>query len=178
MRAERVSSRANTMADEPVMGVCGMYDDYRRGSSFGAFLLGGLLGALIGLLFAPRSGKATREMIAERGQEYLDTAMDSYDDGRDKLVEAFSVVKGTAAERAEELKGKVDEVSEALKGKVDEASVVARSKVTELGKDARAGIKTGAAAAKTGVDVATEKTKEALEFVAEKAAEAPAEPTS
>jgi len=148
-----------------------MYDDYRRGgSAFGAFLLGGMIGALIGLLFAPRSGKETREMIAERGQEYLDTAMDTYDDGREKLTEAFSVAVGTTAERAEELKGKVDEVSEALKVKVDEASVVARSKVTELGKDARAGIKTGTAAAKTGVDVASEKAKEALEFVAEKAA--------
>jgi gas vesicle protein len=155
------------------MGVCGMYEYRHGGSAFGAFVLGGLVGALIGMLFAPRSGKETREMLAERGQEYLDGAKDMYDDGREKLVEAYSAAKGTAAERAEELKGKVDEVSETLKSKVDEASVAARSKVTEFGKDARAGIRTGTAAAKTGIDVASEKTKDALEFVAEKAAALP-----
>jgi gas vesicle protein len=168
--------------EQPVTGVFGMYDDYRHGSSFGAFVLGGLLGAVLALLFAPRSGKETREMIAERGQEYLDGAMDTYEDGREKLVDAYSAATSSAAERAEDLKVKVDEVNEALKVKVDEAAVAARSKVTEFGKDARAGIKTGSAAAKTGVDVASEKAKEALEFVAEKAAtaatvaEVPAEP--
>lgn len=155
------------------MGVCGMYEYRRGGSKFGAFVLGGLVGALIGMLFAPRSGKETREMLAERGQEYLDSAMDVYDDGRDKLVEAFSAAKGTTAGRAEELKGKVDEFNETLKAKVDEASVAAGAKAEDLGKGAAAGIKTGAAAAKTGIDVASEKTKDALEFVAEKAAAAP-----
>jgi gas vesicle protein len=167
-------------------GGAAMYDDYRRGGNvFGSFVLGGLLGALIGLLFAPRSGRETREMIAERGQEYLDQAMDTYEDGREKLVEAYSATTGTATERAEDLKVKVDDARTALKERVDEASVAARSKVTEIGKDARAGIKTGAAAAKSGIDVATEKTKGALDFVAEKAAsagsaveDAPAEPTA
>src|SRR5664280_1566671 len=116
------------------MGVCGMYEHRRCGSPFGAFVLGGLVGALIGMLFAPRSGKETRDVLAERGQEYLDSAMDMYDDGREKLVEAYSAAMGTTAEHAEELKGKVDELNETLKSKVDEASVMVGAKAQDLGK--------------------------------------------
>jgi len=155
-----------------------MYDDGRRGGSvFGAFLLGGMIGAVLGTLFAPRSGKETREMIAERSQDYVDQARDTYEEGREKLVEAVSTAKETATERAEELKGQVDEARDTLKTKVDEAAVAARGKVTEFGKDARSGIKTGAGVAKEGVDVAADTAKDALDAV-EKAAAPGAEPTA
>ncbi|OIO08174.1 MAG: hypothetical protein AUJ52_08815 [Elusimicrobia bacterium CG1_02_63_36] len=49
--------------------------------SFGAFLFGGLLGAAIALLLAPKTGEETREQIADwleegrrRTRDYLDEA--------------------------------------------------------------------------------------------------------
>jgi gas vesicle protein len=157
-----------------------MYDHHRRGGNvFGAFLFGGLVGAILGLLFAPRSGRETREILVERGQEYLDEAKDTYGDGREKLVEVYSTAKGVVGEKAVEYKDRVGEVADVVKEKIDEGSHVVRSKVTELGKEARAGIKSGAEAAKSAVDVTGEKAKDALEFVAEKTGDpsaAPVEP--
>ena len=43
-----------------------MYDDHRGGNGTAvllAFLLGGLIGAVLGLLFAPQSGEESRRMI-------------------------------------------------------------------------------------------------------------------
>ena len=55
-----------------------MYDGYGRrgGSVFGSFLLGAMIGAVVALLFAPRSGKETRDIIAEKADEYWGEAGD------------------------------------------------------------------------------------------------------
>src|SRR2546429_6460680 len=48
----------------------------RDGSSFGWFLAGVGLGAVVGVLYAPRSGSETREVLrarAEEGREYVKT---------------------------------------------------------------------------------------------------------
>lgn len=45
-----------------------------RGSNLLYFVIGGGVGAIIALLFAPRSGKETRELLAQKateGKEYL-----------------------------------------------------------------------------------------------------------
>jgi gas vesicle protein len=66
----------------------------RDGNSFGWFLAGLGLGAVVGLLYAPRSGSETREVLrarAEEGREYMksrareakDQASEWVDRGRD-----------------------------------------------------------------------------------------------
>ena len=40
--------------------------DRDGGSAFMAFILGGLTGAALALLYAPRSGRETREMLNEK----------------------------------------------------------------------------------------------------------------
>jgi gas vesicle protein len=65
-----------------------------NGSSFGWFLAGVGLGALVGVLYAPRSGSETRDVLrarAEEGRDYVRTrareargqASDWVDRGRD-----------------------------------------------------------------------------------------------
>jgi len=55
--------------------------DYRQssstGSTFTAFLVGGLIGGAIALLYAPRSGQETREYILDEGQARADQVMQS-----------------------------------------------------------------------------------------------------
>jgi len=77
--------------------------DSRAGDVILAFLLGGITGAAVALLYAPRSGKETRDMLGERiketaergrelraraerrGRELLDEASGYVDRQRDNL---------------------------------------------------------------------------------------------
>ena len=72
------------------------------GKFIGGLLLGGAIGAVLGILFAPRSGKETRQMLkesaqslpedlgelAERAQE---TAQRTIDEAVQRLQEAIAV---------------------------------------------------------------------------------------
>jgi len=65
-----------------------------------AFVIGGLIGAGLGFLFAPRPGRETREKIKERGEESgkkLREAVESIRERAERLAEAgkekFSKVK-------------------------------------------------------------------------------------
>lgn len=54
------------------------YSTPRRGSSgLAAFLIGGLIGGTIALLYAPQSGKKTREFLVNEGQQTADQVMKS-----------------------------------------------------------------------------------------------------
>jgi gas vesicle protein len=45
-----------------------------------AFVLGGLIGAALGILYAPKSGKETRSNIKKFGEEIVDTVSNLSDD--------------------------------------------------------------------------------------------------
>jgi gas vesicle protein len=49
----------------------------RTGSTFTAFLIGGLIGGAIALLYAPRPGQETREILLDEGQTRADQVMQS-----------------------------------------------------------------------------------------------------
>jgi gas vesicle protein len=70
----------------------------RGDSFFKGFLLGGIIGAVAGVLLAPKSGKETREELGEEAEKlYTQTksdfeharkaAMKSFEEGRDKILE-------------------------------------------------------------------------------------------
>jgi gas vesicle protein len=81
-----------------------------------AFVLGGLIGAALGVLYAPKSGKETRKNIKKFGGEVADTISDLSGDfketgrkfyekgrekvlsGKDKISEAFEAGKKTLEE--------------------------------------------------------------------------------
>lgn len=149
-----------------------MYEDHRHGGGgvFGAFLLGGLIGAAFGLLFAPRAGENTRKMLVERGQGYLDQGRDVYEDGRERLVEAYSSTKDNASEKTEELKAKIDEAREKLRVQVGEGVHTASEKVGDVKVSAEKAVDRGAEAAKKGLDVAADRAQSTLDMVAEKSA--------
>ena len=105
-----------------------MSDD-RGSNTLLAFLLGGIAGAAVALLYAPRSGRETREMLgeklregAERGKElgnqarekgraildeageYMDRGREVVDDRKGRLAAAFEA--GRQAYRDEKEKAK------------------------------------------------------------------------
>ena len=57
----------------------------RTGSTFTAFLIGGMIGGAVALLFAPRSGEETREILLNQGQEAADRVMQSIREAQTRL---------------------------------------------------------------------------------------------
>ena len=85
-------------------------EDYIKG-----FLIGGLIGAALGILYAPKSGKETREEICRTTQDLLDKAKAQYEDKRRKIEELANREKELLAESKRRLKKAVDAGVEAYK---------------------------------------------------------------
>lgn len=105
-------------------------------NGFFAFLLGGLIGAVLGLLYAPRSGEETRQMLTDEGQELANKALTAIQDAQDsaltRIQEAqtrLETVNQDTRERIEKLQGiaknTIEEQKESLvKGYADAKEVV------------------------------------------------------
>ena len=90
-----------------------------------AFFTGGLIGSLLGLLFAPMAGRETREKIR-----------DASTDVRDRTVSTAHRAKDATTERVTELvdKGKtrVDDATESVKAAVEAGKSAFVEKKSEL----------------------------------------------
>jgi gas vesicle protein len=82
-------------------------------------ILGGVIGAALGLLFAPQSGRKTREEISGKAKELLTKAEKEYEAALKKSGKAYeSAVKqlknleSSAREKAGEMEEKVEELTE------------------------------------------------------------------
>lgn len=136
-----------------------MYDYRRGGSVLGAFLLGGITGAALGLLFAPRTGKETRDMISERAEEYWGRGVEVYDSAAEKTREVYSTSRELVAEKSDEVRTRIDEARARLQDQVAKAAEVGAEKVASA-----------APVLHEVVDKATGATQEALEKVAARGA--------
>jgi gas vesicle protein len=58
----------------------------RRSSGLTAFLIGGIVGGTIALLYAPQSGKKTREFLLTEGQDTADKVMRSIRDAQESVL--------------------------------------------------------------------------------------------
>ena len=76
----------------------------QQGHFFMGFLIGGVLGVLAGIFFAPKSGKELRSDIKEKGSEVLKDAKGIYADASTKAKEIIE----EARHQAEELKKEAD----------------------------------------------------------------------
>ena len=65
------------------------YQSSRMGSGLTAFLIGGLIGGTIALLYAPRSGKETREYLMNEGQETAERVRQTIRDSQEKIMAAI-----------------------------------------------------------------------------------------
>jgi len=87
-------------------------------------ILGGLIGAAIGILYAPQSGRKTREDISGKAEEVLTKAKEEYEAALKKSGKAYE----SARKQLKHLESSAMEKVGAMGEKVDE--------LTELGKEA------------------------------------------
>lgn len=95
----------------------------RAGDFLKGLVIGGLAGAVIGILYAPKSGKETREEIGKKAEELLAKAKEEYEQALEKsrktyetAVSRLKKIEETAREKVGELESKAGEMVE--KGKV------------------------------------------------------------
>lgn len=68
------------------------------------FLIGGIMGALAGLFFAPKSGKELRAELKEKGSQAFEDAKQFYSEARGKA----KAILEDARRRADELRKEAD----------------------------------------------------------------------
>jgi gas vesicle protein len=71
------------------------------GSKVGAFLFGLGIGAIVALLFAPRSGKETRDMIVEKAEEGRDFVKTKTEEIRKQAEDAVEKGKDLVSKQKE-----------------------------------------------------------------------------
>ena len=76
-------------------------DDGGAGNVLLAFLLGAVSGAAIALLYAPASGRQTREFLGEKAREGRDRAAEMAEKGREMVNQGRETLS-TALERGRE----------------------------------------------------------------------------
>ncbi len=128
---------------------------------FGAFLVGfivgGLTGAVVALLFAPQSGEETRAVIKERSIEL-----------RDKAAEEAEAAWKRAEEAALEARAKAEDLLKQAQAQGEEITLKAREKSQEL-------VETTKAKSKELVDTTKETVKKATARIKKGEIEAPVE---
>jgi gas vesicle protein len=77
----------------------------------GGFLLGAIVGAIVGILLAPRSGKETREQLFG--------GTDGVSGQVDRVRGAIEAGMGQAAEQSEALRHKIEETRDRLRHQMD-----------------------------------------------------------
>lgn len=84
------------------------------------FILGALFGAVIALLYAPRTGKETREILKDSFEDYSEEGKKIYKEKSEQLEEAYQSGKKAAEEKVSDYKKKFGEVKDKVSEKVKE----------------------------------------------------------
>lgn len=104
-------------------------------TGFFAFLFGGLIGAAIGLLYAPRSGEETRQLLKDESDEMLNKAVTSarevQDSAKSTIQDAQTRLETFNQDTKERLT-KIQEIAKSTIGEQKESLEKGYSKAREV----------------------------------------------
>ncbi len=83
------------------------------GKFFAGFLVGGAIGAIAGILLAPKSGEETRQMLAEGAKDMLDKADETVKQIQSKADDVVSDMQKKGEEIKEKLQDLINKQKEA-----------------------------------------------------------------
>jgi len=98
---------------------------------YGCFLLGGVIGAGVALLFAPRPGVETRALIAEKADEYWGKGQTWYDQGKSYVRESVADVQPSINKKSDELRQKIESARTLIAEQVAKNAAAARDTINE-----------------------------------------------
>lgn len=108
---------------------------------FGAFLVGfivgGLTGAVVSLLFAPQSGEETRALIRDKSIEIRDMASQSAEDALARAEAAAAEARARADELTKIARTRADELTREARTRADGIAKEARTRADEIAKEVR-----------------------------------------
>ncbi|MDR0308706.1 MAG: YtxH domain-containing protein [Coriobacteriales bacterium] len=122
-----------------------------------SFIIGGVAGAALGLLFAPRSGSETRAIVAEKVDECWGKSQDFYNQSVTRIQAGVSKIQPEIARRGDELREKIDNArtiiadqvarnAQSARNAINDRVPVAAEKVTQAVDSARNQIDSAASA--------------------------------
>jgi gas vesicle protein len=114
----------------------------RNGDLIMGLLIGGLIGAVLGVLYAPKSGKETREDIGRTADDLLSRAKDEYEKAVEKSKAAYEV----AVKRLKDLELSTKEKVHEMEGKVSEFASHSAATIQDNKNKLRKAIDAGTAA--------------------------------
>jgi gas vesicle protein len=107
------------------------------GDEFGAFLVGfivgGLTGAVVSLLFAPQSGEETRAMIRDKSIELRDLAQGSAEEALARAEAAANEARVRAEELGRQARMRADELAREVKTRGEGALDAVRKTTSKKG---------------------------------------------
>lgn len=106
---------------------------FDRDSFFKGLLIGGTLGALAALLFAPKSGKELRSDIIRKSEEAVEGSKRLYNDARSRA----SAIITEAVDKAQALREEASEQLATARQKAEELLTNAGQKAEELTESAK-----------------------------------------
>jgi len=101
-----------------------MANDDNGGSFTTGFLVGGILGAVVGILLAPRAGSETREDLAERSEDW-----------RIRAEELASRLRARAAPAVDEMRERVVPTLESVRERMSPVVEKVSSRVSPSGAE-------------------------------------------
>ena len=104
---------------------------HHHGEGIATFILGALIGAAVGLLYAPAKGETTRRKLKRWAEETYENGKEELAARTEELRDKFSAHAEKAKERAAELKEKIAEKAEDIKQRALESSEELRGKAAD-----------------------------------------------
>ena len=84
----------------------------RNGGFFKGLFIGGLIGTIIGVLYAPKSGKETREELARQADEIITKAKEDFEKNEetyDKELKRLKNMESSVRDKSSEVESKIIE---------------------------------------------------------------------
>ena len=102
-----------------------------KGFVIGSFIVGGVIGAAVGLLYAPRPGSESRAIVADKVDEVWGKGQDLYVAGIGRVQDGIASVQPALEKKNDELREKIELARERIAIQVAKNAAAAQEAINE-----------------------------------------------